>query len=49
MGEDDRRALLRQLTDSEYRDVINVCAMLPNIEIEVQCEGLFLNPFCVIV
>jgi translocation protein SEC63 len=38
MSEPDRRALLRQLSDAEYRDVLNVCAMMPNIEINVRCE-----------
>src|SRR6218665_1122298 len=41
MKEEERRALLRQLTDSEYRDVMNVVATLPNVEVKVRCEGEF--------
>ena len=40
MNEDDRRSLLRQLTDAEYRDVLSVCAMMPNVDITTHCEGL---------
>jgi len=40
MNDDDRRLLLRQLTDSEYRDVLSVCAMMPNVDITAHCEGL---------
>ena len=39
MNDEDRRSLLRQLTDSEYRDVLSVCAMMPNVEITAHCEG----------
>ena len=41
MDETDRRSLLRQLSDAEYRDVLNVCATMPNVEMEVCCEGVF--------
>jgi len=40
MNDDDRRLLLRQLTDSEYRDVLSVCAMMPSVDITAHCEGL---------
>jgi len=40
MNDEDRRSLLRQLTDSEYRDVLSVCAMMPNVEITARCEGV---------
>jgi len=40
MNDEDRRSLLRQLTDSEYRDVLSVCAMMPSVDITVHCEGL---------
>jgi len=40
MNDEDRRSLLRQLTDSEYRDVLNVCAMMPSVDISAHCEGL---------
>ena len=39
MKEDDRRALLRTFTDDEYRDVMNVCAGLPNVTMEVSSKG----------
>ena len=39
MKEEDRRALLRSLTDDEYRDVLNVISMMPNINMEVTSEG----------
>lgn len=40
MEEEERRALLRSLTDDEYHDVINVCATLPNIEMTIRSEVL---------
>ena len=39
MKEDERRALLRNFTDDEYRDVMNVCASLPNVTMEVSSKG----------
>ena len=39
MEEEDRRALLRTLTDDEYRDVMNVCATMPNVEMTIKSEG----------
>lgn len=39
MEEEDRRALLRTLTDDEYRDVMNVCAIMPNIQMIIKSEG----------
>jgi len=41
MNDDDRRSLLRQLTDSEYRDVLSVCAMMPSVDISVHSEGMY--------
>ena len=43
MNDDDRRLLLRQLSDSEYRDVLSVCAMMPSVDITAHCEGLLAN------
>ena len=40
MEEEDRRALLRTLNDSEYKDVMNVCAVMPNIEMIIKSEGM---------
>ncbi|WAR09208.1 SEC63-like protein [Mya arenaria] len=40
MDDDERRALLRSLTDDEYQDVINVCATLPNVVMVVKSEVL---------
>ena len=40
MEEEDRRALLRTLSDDEYRDVMNVCATMPNIEMTIKSEGI---------
>jgi len=39
MREDERRALLRTLADDEYTNVMNVCANLPYIEMDVKTEG----------
>ena len=39
MKEDERRSLLRNFTDDEYRDVMNVCARLPNVTMEVSSKG----------
>lgn len=41
MKEDERRALLRSLADDEYRDVMSVCATLPNVTMEVNSKGIF--------
>ncbi|XP_052280964.1 translocation protein SEC63 homolog [Dreissena polymorpha] len=38
MDEEERRALLRNLNDAEYQDVMNVCATMPNVEMIVQSE-----------
>lgn len=40
MEEEERRALLRSLTDEEYMDVINVCATMPNVEMVIRSEGI---------
>ena len=40
MKDEDRRALLRQLTDTQYQDVMNVCVMMPTeVDMEIHCEG----------
>lgn len=40
MKEEDRRSLLRNLTMDEYRDIINVCASLPYVTMEVHSTVL---------
>ncbi|KAG5455169.1 secretory subunit [Clonorchis sinensis] len=40
LPEDKRRNLLRNLSDEEYRDVLNVCASMPSLEISYRCEVL---------
>ncbi len=39
MKEEERRSLLRSLADDEYRDVMNVCARMPNVTMEVTSKG----------
>ena len=41
MNETDRRFVLQTLGESQYRDVMNVCSAMPDIEIQVECEGLY--------
>ena len=45
MKEEERRSLLRSFTDDEYRDVMNVCARLPNITMEVSSKGKALQNY----
>ncbi|XP_067674081.1 translocation protein SEC63 homolog [Haliotis asinina] len=40
MKEEDRRSMLRGLNDSEYNDVMNVCAGMPDVIMEVTSEVL---------
>ena len=35
------RSLLRNLTGEQYEDVINVCSMLPIVEMKVKPHGEF--------
>ena len=42
MNDDERRALFRTLTNSEYMDIMNVCANLPFVKMTVRSEGMFL-------
>ena len=39
MKEDDRRSLMRNLTDDQYRDVMNVCATMPHVDLDVESKG----------
>lgn len=38
MKDEDRRSLLRSLTDDQYRDIIRVLALIPIIDVEVTTE-----------
>ncbi|XP_033739797.1 translocation protein SEC63 homolog isoform X2 [Pecten maximus] len=40
MKEEDRRLLFRNLGNEEYRDIINVCASMPYVTMEVRSEVL---------
>lgn len=42
MKEEERRSLLKVLTDDQYEDVMRVCSSMPLINFKVQCEGMFL-------
>ena len=42
MKEEDRRTLLKALTDDQYQDVLSVCYSMPLIDFKVQCEGIAL-------
>lgn len=39
MDDEDRRSMLRSLSDNEYLDVMTVCAYLPYVEMTVKTEG----------
>ncbi|XP_059158814.1 translocation protein SEC63 homolog [Physella acuta] len=40
MDDEDRRSMLRSLTDNEYCDVMTVCAQMPYVEMTVKTEVL---------
>lgn len=40
MKDEDRRVMLRNLSDQEYRNVINVLAAMPLVKMEVTTEGM---------
>ncbi|XP_005098508.1 translocation protein SEC63 homolog isoform X2 [Aplysia californica] len=40
MNHDDRRNMLRTLSDQEYKDVMTVCSQLPYLEMKVRTEVL---------
>ena len=39
MKSDDRRALVRTLSDEEYNDIMAMCSMLPHVDIEAETQG----------
>ena len=40
MEDSDRRAMLRSLTDQEYVDIMNVCSIMPHVEMNIRSEGV---------
>ncbi|KAK4468232.1 hypothetical protein MN116_008388 [Schistosoma mekongi] len=40
LPEDKRRALLRSLSDEQYRDILVVCSSMPSLELSYRCEVL---------
>lgn len=38
LPDDKRRALLRSLSDEQYRDLLNVCTAMPTLSISYRCE-----------
>jgi len=48
MKNEDRRLLLRTLSDEQYQDIINVCWSYPHLEVEVDPRGFsyrLIRPF----
>ena len=41
MEEEERRSLLRSLSDDEYRDIMCVLASMPNINMKTKIEGKY--------
>lgn len=37
---DERRKLLRNLTDKQYNDVISVCNAMPHVDVNVELKGI---------
>nr|CAH8861224.1 unnamed protein product [Trichobilharzia regenti] len=40
LPEDKRRALLRSLSDEQYRDILVVCSSMPSLDVSYRCEVL---------
>ncbi|XP_041351703.1 translocation protein SEC63 homolog [Gigantopelta aegis] len=40
MEDSDRRAMLRSLSDQEYTDIMNVCSIMPHVEMNIRSEVL---------
>ncbi|VDN49874.1 unnamed protein product [Dibothriocephalus latus] len=38
MPDDRRRVLLRNLSDEQYRDILNVLAGMPDLQLSAHCE-----------
>jgi hypothetical protein len=39
MDDEERRSMLRSITDEQYDDIMNVLAIYPHITISVSCGG----------
>ena len=40
MDDDERRSMLRSITDEQYDDIMRVLAIYPHITMKVSCEGM---------
>lgn len=45
MSGDDRRSLLRNLSDEQYEDVMKILGQMPYVDFQVRCEGKLLYTF----
>lgn len=43
MKDEERRNLLKVLSEDQYKDVMKVCASMPLIDFKVTCEGKLLK------
>lgn len=41
MKDEDRRQMLRSLSDAEYLDIVTVCANMPYVEMKIRSEGMW--------
>jgi hypothetical protein len=39
MNDDERRSMLRSITDEQYDDIMKVLAIYPHVTMNVSCEG----------
>ena len=40
MNNDDRRSMLRSITDEQYDDIINALSIYPYISMSITCGGI---------
>ncbi len=40
MDDEQRRSMLRSLTDEQYYDIMNVLAIYPHVKMNVSCGGI---------
>jgi hypothetical protein len=40
MDDEQRRSMLRSITDEQYYDIMNVLAIYPHITMKVSCGGI---------
>jgi hypothetical protein len=43
MNDEQRRSMLRSLTDEQYHDIMNVLAIYPHIKMNVSYKGIQLS------